>query len=69
MDDCRARYVKKRESSIAFGRDEAWMDVEADEVDIGKGAASAHDDVDEEKPIAWEQWGGVSNGALHILWF
>ena len=68
LDDCRTRYVKKRESSIAFGCDEAWMDVEADEVDIGKGAASARDDVNEEKPIVWEQWGGVvERGAPHTL--
>ena len=44
------------------------MDVEADEVDIGKGAASARDDVNEEKPIVWEQWGGVvERGAPHTL--
>ena len=66
--DCRARHVKQRESSISFGRDEPWMGVEADEVDIGKGAASALDDVDEKKPTVWEQYGGVvERGAPQTL--
>lgn len=58
MDAAREKYVKMKEKNIVFGSRYEWNDVEADEVDLGKGEnpdASARS----AKPIVWEQWGGI----------
>ena len=50
----RSRYVTHKERQIRLG---GWKDVEADEVDLGKGVVD-----NPFKPshnIKWEQWGGL----------
>ena len=53
-DIARSQFVMEREKTITYGQ---WHDVEADEVDLGKGedqnASSAV------KKVQWEQWGGL----------
>ena len=56
-DVARARHVKMKEPKIAFGGVNAWADVEADEVDLGK--EEVEKPVDPQKAIQWEQWGGI----------
>lgn len=51
--------VEEREKSIEFGAEDAWPDVEADEVDLRKGTVPAAEAEDPERPVVWEQWGGV----------
>ena len=51
----RARYVKSQEALISYGG--GWKDLEADEVDLGKGilenpSRSTHN-------VQWEQWAGI----------
>lgn len=51
----RARYVKSQEALISYGG--GWKDLEADEVDLGKGilenpTRSTHN-------VQWEQWAGI----------
>ncbi|CAK0830227.1 unnamed protein product, partial [Prorocentrum cordatum] len=57
LDSARMKYVKKKEKSITFGAIDKWPDVEADEVDLGKRDDAEKDDQD--KPVQWEQWGGL----------
>ncbi|CAK0910510.1 unnamed protein product, partial [Prorocentrum cordatum] len=57
LDSARMKYVKKKEKSIKFGAIDKWPDVEADEVDLGKRDDAEKDDQD--KPVQWEQWGGL----------
>ena len=56
-DVARARHVKMKEPKIAFGGVNAWANVEADEVDLGK--EEVEKPVDPQKAIQWEQWGGI----------
>ena len=51
----RARYIKSQEALISYGG--GWEDLEADEVDLGKGilenpTRSTHN-------VQWEQWAGI----------
>ncbi|CAK0876284.1 unnamed protein product [Prorocentrum cordatum] len=66
LDEARMKYVLKKERTIRFGSVEEWSDIEADEVDLGK-----EDDwrkTDKQKPVQWEQWGGiVERGRPHAL--
>ncbi|CAE6928585.1 unnamed protein product [Symbiodinium natans] len=50
---------KPVEKSITYGRpnDSTWVDVEADEVDLGKGLEDATDG--QGKVVRWEQWCGL----------
>ena len=59
LDVARARYVEQEEKSITYGRpnDSTWVDVEADEVDLGKGLEDATDG--QGKVVRWEQWCGL----------
>lgn len=58
QDAVREKYVKQKEKSIVFGSIRPWNDVEADEVDLGKGENP--DAVQRSsKPLLWEQWGGI----------
>ena len=67
LRDARRKYVLAKEKTIKFGKGENWKDVEADELDLGKG-----EDPDASpsyrKPTVWEQWGGiVERGAPETL--
>ena len=53
----RARYVQKKEKSITYGGTQKWKDVEADEVDLGKGEDP--DAIRADEVVKWEQWGGL----------
>ena len=57
LDRARMKYVIKKEKRIKFGAIDKWPDVEADEVDLGKIDDAEMDDRD--KPVQWEQWGGL----------
>ena len=60
-------HVEKEEKNIAFGGLDQWIDVEADECDVRRGANSDEDAASGEKVI-WEQWSGiVQRGAAHTL--
>ena len=57
LDAARAKFVHRQEKAIAYG---GWCDVEADEVDLGKGFLD--DTTDGQKKgvtTAWEQWGAL----------
>ena len=45
------------EAKIEFSSSAPWLDLEADEVDIGRNEEDEPSDAN--KPIAWEQWGGI----------
>ena len=63
----RSSYVVWKEKKIRFGEGEAWKDVEADEVDLGK-AEDPDAKPNAKKPMIWEQWGGlVERGAPQTL--
>ncbi|CAE7422532.1 unnamed protein product [Symbiodinium pilosum] len=54
LDIARASFVVQKEKDITYGN---WKDVEADEVDLGKGTFENHS-----SPLLstrWEQWGGL----------
>jgi len=48
--------VEATEKKIRFGEGQAWKDLEADEMDLGKGLLPVQDT---DKVVAWEQWGGI----------
>ncbi|CAE7639351.1 unnamed protein product, partial [Symbiodinium sp. CCMP2456] len=52
VDMARARFVMAHEKYIQYGGGPDWVDVEADEVDLGKAV------VDNNK-VKWEQWCGI----------
>ena len=54
LETTRTRYVIRKEKDIVYGK---WRDVEADEVDLGRGVVS--EPVSESMSIRWEQWGGL----------
>ena len=54
LENARTRYVHLKEKDIVYGK---WRDVEADEVDLGKGVVN--EPVNENLCIRWEQWGGL----------
>ncbi|OLP75401.1 hypothetical protein AK812_SmicGene44801, partial [Symbiodinium microadriaticum] len=54
LEISRTRYVLMKEKDIVYGE---WKDVEADEVDLGKGLVDAP--VCPGMSIRWEQWGGL----------
>jgi hypothetical protein len=54
----RTKYVVWKERTIKFGQGQEWKDVEADEVDLGKGDDPTAKP-SSKKPIVWEQWGGI----------
>ncbi|OLQ00122.1 hypothetical protein AK812_SmicGene17260 [Symbiodinium microadriaticum] len=61
VDMARARFVMAHEKNIQYGGGPDWVDVEADEVDLGKAV------VDNNK-VKWEQWCGiVQRGASKTL--
>ncbi|OLQ09706.1 hypothetical protein AK812_SmicGene6651 [Symbiodinium microadriaticum] len=69
LDIARARFVLAHEKRIQYGGSARWEDVEADEVDLGKGLVENYD-----KPklnTKWEQWLGVvqrgSPGSLRLI--
>ena len=69
LDIARARFVLAHEKRIQYGGSARWEDVEADEVDLGKGLVDNYD-----KPklnTKWEQWLGVvqrgSPGSLRLI--
>ena len=51
-----AQHVRMKESKICYGckNGSDWKDVEADEVDIGKGEVEG-----QPNKVEWEQWGGL----------
>ena len=56
LESARSQHVRQQEKKIKFGARQAWADVEADEVDLGK-------EVDMSKKAAkWEHWGGIVEG-------
>lgn len=59
LEVARARYVQREEKHIVYGtnKGDTWMDVEADEVDLGKGLEE--DDEGKGKVVRWEQWCGI----------
>ena len=62
LEHTRAQHVCQKQKNIQFGASEAWADVEADEVDLGKEVYA------EGKKAKWEQWGGiVQRGQPHTL--
>ena len=57
LDAARSRFVVAHEKHIRYGDSKQWVDVEADEVDLGKGIIE-----NEDKPklnTKWEQWLGL----------
>jgi hypothetical protein len=59
----RTMFVEEMQPKIQFGVGQKWKDIEADEVDLGKGLAE-----DGGGKLTWEQWGGlVERGAPHTL--
>ena len=56
LEIARAKFVRRQEKAIVYG---GWCDVEADEVDLGKGFLD--DTAGQKKGVttAWEQWGGL----------
>jgi hypothetical protein len=63
LEETRMKYVEKKQQDILFGVGGKWLDVEADEVDVGKGVAPANNN-----KLIWEQWGGiVQRGASETL--
>ena len=60
-------HVEHTERNIQFGGLEHWVDVEADECDVRRGA-NADDDAAAGEKMIWEQWGGiVQRGAAETL--
>ena len=57
IDKCRMKYVVNKQRSIKFGCSDSsqYMDVEADEIDLGKEAFEDSDG----SWLKWEQWAGV----------
>jgi len=51
-----AQHVRMKESKICYGSKHGsdWKDVEANEVDIGKGEVEG-----QPNKVEWEQWGGL----------
>ena len=57
LDSARNAYVERHERKICFGAQDGgrtWVDVEADEVDLGKDVSP-----DDENKAVWEQWAGI----------
>ena len=53
LEVARTRHMKQIEGKTAFGKQQKWADIEADEVNLGK---------DGDQPrgkVKWEQWGGL----------
>ena len=68
LDAARAKYVEHEEKSIKYGgtTDETWVDVEADEVGVGK--ALVDDEGGNGNNLKWEQWCGIlQRGKLKSL--
>ena len=55
LDLARTKFVVKEERKIKFGdpHGKEWLDVEADEVDLGKECVA------ESETIEWQQWAGI----------
>ena len=55
MDLCRKKYVEAKQKSIQYGfaNPKDYVDVEADEVDLGKATLDGSD------RVTWSQWAGV----------
>ena len=53
LEKARAQHVSQKQKHIKYGGDDAWCDVEADEVDLAKNI------VETSNIAAWEQWGGL----------
>lgn len=53
LELARDQHVRKKEKAIKFGSNQKWVDVEADEVDVGKEVEM------DQKRARWEQWGGL----------
>ena len=53
LEHTRCQHVCQKQKKIQFGTTDAWADVEADEVDLGKEVYA------DGKKAQWEQWGGI----------
>ena len=53
LEKARAQHVSQKQKHIKYGGDDAWCDVEADEVDLAKNI------VETSNIAVWEQWGGL----------
>lgn len=53
LECVRAQHVCQKQKNIKCGAHQAWADVEADEVDLGKEVPM------DKKAAKWEQWGGI----------
>lgn len=58
LDRLREAHVVSREKDIQFGDGQHWCEVEADEVDLGKGL-DPNAPPGSSRPVMWEQWGGI----------
>ena len=56
-DIARERFVVAQEKKIEFGGGDEWVDVEADEVDLGRG--SVDNPANPKLNKQWEQWCGI----------
>jgi hypothetical protein len=61
LDMARKAFVEHREKTITFGGPlhPAWVDVEADEVDLAKELVENADSAPKGKQLRWEQWAGI----------
>ena len=59
LDEARYKCVLREEPRIQFGGLPEWVDVEADEVDLAKGAAEPDQIENDSETVIWEQWAGV----------
>ena len=57
-DIARARFVIAKEKKIQYGREKDWVDIEADEVDLGKG--TVENPSNPKFTTKWEQWCGIT---------
>jgi len=53
LECARAQHVCQKQKNIKFGAHQAWADVEADEVDLGKEVSM------DKKAAKRKQWGGI----------
>ena len=56
-DPARTRFVIAKEKKIQYGGGKDWVDIEADEVDLGKG--TVENPSNPKFTTKWEQWCGI----------
>ena len=64
LDIARARFVLAHEKHIQNGGSARWVDVEADEVNLGKGLVENYDK--SKLDTKWEQWLGVVHPEVFV---